>query len=190
MHGSPLCGVSLGLVCGTRAVLGVIGLPFLGHTYCAVDHQGAYADGHRLRASHTDQLTDAIVAVGDFAVGDGATSRNRLRFAVARRLAASVQRVRIHGSIALDLAWLAEGRIDAAVTLSNKPWDTTAGVVIAREAGVRMVDLHGAEHSLESAVTVGAGDRLLADLLGLLAEAARDADSAEGHASAESEETG
>jgi myo-inositol-1(or 4)-monophosphatase len=44
------------------------------------------------------------------------------------------------GSAAIDLAWVAEGRLDASIILANKPWDTAAGVVIAREAGAHVVD--------------------------------------------------
>ena len=51
------------------------------------------------------------------------------------------------GSAAVDLTWLAEGKIDASVTLSNRSWDMAAGVIVAREAGAVVVDLDGREHT-------------------------------------------
>jgi myo-inositol-1(or 4)-monophosphatase len=56
---------------------------------------------------------------------------------LTERLAHDAQRVRMLGSSAIDLAWTAEGRLDACIQLGNKPWDTSAGVLIAREAGAR-----------------------------------------------------
>ncbi|GAA5766888.1 inositol monophosphatase family protein [Streptosporangium roseum] len=76
-----------------------------------------------------------MVAIGDYAVGIGAETENRLRLSLTREIAARVQRVRMFGSAAVDLAWVAEGKIDTNIMISSNPWDTAAGVLIAREAG-------------------------------------------------------
>jgi myo-inositol-1(or 4)-monophosphatase len=155
VHGIPLCGTSLGLVRADQPLLGVIDLPFLGTRYTAFKGSGSYANGTPIYVSCTDDLSKAVVAIGDYAVGDNAYERNRLRLTVTSQLAARAQRVRMHGSAAVDLAWLAHGRIDALVTLSNKPWDMAAGVVIAREAGAHLIDKDGSPHNLRSHATVG-----------------------------------
>ena len=49
--------------------------------------------------------------------------------------------------VALDLAWLAAGRMSATVALSNLPWDVSAGVLLVREAGGLVLDAEGARHS-------------------------------------------
>jgi myo-inositol-1(or 4)-monophosphatase len=54
-------------------------------------------------------------------VGENADERNRPRLARTQELAAHVQRVRMFGSAAIDLAWVADGRIDANIMLSNNP---------------------------------------------------------------------
>ncbi|GAB3809043.1 inositol monophosphatase family protein [Micromonospora zhanjiangensis] len=172
VHGLPLCAVSLGLVRGDRAVLGVVEAPFLGTRYHAVTGAGAYADGERIRASGVAKLADAVVAVGDYAVGPDADLANRLRLAVTARLVPRVQRIRMLGTAAIDLAWLAHGRLDALVMLANNPWDTAAGVVLAREAGAVVVDRHGANHHTGSAETVAGGAALLEELLPLIRAAA------------------
>ena len=154
VHGIPLCGVSLGLIHQGRPVLGVIDLPFLNSRYTAVEGAGAYKGDQKLEVDTTRNLREAVVAVGDYAFGDGAETKNRLRIALHEQLAANVQRVRMLGSAAIDLVWLAEGRLDATLTLSNNPWDTAAGVIIAREAGATITDLDGTPHHLTSAATI------------------------------------
>ncbi|SBT52485.1 inositol monophosphatase family protein [Micromonospora auratinigra] len=172
VRGLPLCAVSLALVHQDEAVLGVIELPFLGSRYSASKAAGAYADGRQIRASSTTDLKDAIIAIGDYAVGPDAEASNRLRLALTTQLAAAAQRVRMTGSAALDLAWLAEGRLDAALTLSNHAWDTAAGVVIAREAGALVLDHDGTDHNLRSTATFAVVPALTGAVLAVFEKAA------------------
>jgi myo-inositol-1(or 4)-monophosphatase len=171
IHGSPLCGVSLGLIHHDTPVLGVIALPFLGTRYTAVQGHGAHADGQEIHVSTTAHLHGAIVSIGDYAVGDGAEDKNRVRFAHTQRLAANVQRVRMLGSAAIDLAWLAHGRTDAIITMSNKPWDMAAGVIIAREAGATIMDKDGTPHHTHSHATIAANPALIPAILRLVRDA-------------------
>lgn len=171
----PLCGISLGLIDKDIPCLGVIDLPFLNSRYSAAEGHGAHVNGQQIHPSQTGDLNTAVVAIGDYAVGSGATEKNRLRLALTRELAARVQRVRMFGSAAVDLAWVAEGKIDANIMLSNKPWDTAAGVLIAREAGAVVVDLDGSPHTMNARATIAASPKILADLVELIAEADKDA---------------
>jgi myo-inositol-1(or 4)-monophosphatase len=80
------------------------------------------------------------------------------------------------GSAALDLVWVAEGRTDATVIPSNKPWDTAAGVLIAREAGAEVTDVSGAPHSFAAAETVAASPGIGQELRSLVQRAVLGAD--------------
>ncbi|MEV4216657.1 inositol monophosphatase family protein [Nonomuraea sp. NPDC049725] len=171
LHGIPLCGISLGLVDKDMPALGVIDLPFLSCRYSAATGGGAKANGARIRVTDIGDLDAAIVAIGDYAVGIDAEVKNRTRFALTHELAARVQRVRMFGSAAVDLAWVAEGKVDANVMLANNPWDTAAGVLIAREAGATVVDMNGSPHTMNSRATIAASPKILADLVELIAEA-------------------
>ncbi|GIG85480.1 inositol monophosphatase family protein [Plantactinospora endophytica] len=171
VRGLPLCGISLGLIDGGQPVLGVIDLPFLNRQYVAARGEGAYANGQRIEVSSTTTLNEAIVGIGDYAVGPGATGKNELRLALTAQLAQKVLRIRMTGSAALDLAWLAEGRLDAALTLSNHPWDMTAGVAIATEAGAVIVDGDGTPYTRDSSVTLGTTPALTDLVLSHLAAA-------------------
>jgi myo-inositol-1(or 4)-monophosphatase len=175
VHGLPLCAVSLGLVRRGRPVLGVIDLPFLESRYSAIEGQGAQVDGRTLQTSQTVNLHDAIVAIGDYAVGTNAEAKNSLRLALTAQLAATALRVRMFGSAAIDLAWVAEGRLDASIILGNKPWDMAAGVVIAREAGAHVVDRDGSPHTADSAATVAIAPRLVDQVVALIRQVEEDA---------------
>jgi myo-inositol-1(or 4)-monophosphatase len=167
-HGLPLCGVSLALVRDGQPVIGVIDLPFLGSRYWAVAGGGARHNGQQIHTRDVSRLEDALVSIGDYAVGAGAAEKNRIRLALTERLAGRVLRIRMFGSAAIDLAWLAAGRTHASVTLSNNSWDMAAGVAIAREAGARVVDHDGTEHTAESSAVCASGPGVCDELVDLV----------------------
>jgi myo-inositol-1(or 4)-monophosphatase len=164
-HGVPLCAVSLGLVQEDEPVVAAMAAPFLGLRYHAAKGEGAFGDGTRLKASATVEIAKAIVSIGDYAVGPDAAAKNFTRFRLTEWLAGRAERVRMFGTAALDLAWVAEGRTDATIMLSNKPWDTAAGVLLAREAGAVVVDADGNRHTMSSTETVAVTPGLLTEIL-------------------------
>ncbi|MBF6203568.1 inositol monophosphatase [Streptomyces gardneri] len=168
IHKLPLCAVSLALVRDREPVIGVVGAPFLGLEYYAAAGQGAFCNDKPINASNTETLSGAIVSIGDYAVGPEAELKNKRRIALTAALAATVERVRMFGSAALDLVWVAEGRTDACVMLSNKPWDTAAGVLIAREAGAIVLDSASRQHSLDSPDTIAASPAVADQLMSLI----------------------
>ena len=164
----PLCGISLALTYRRTAILGVITLPYLQRRYWAADGLGAWRDGQPIRAAATLSLPEAMIAVGDFRTGRGTPERDDARFALLRALSEQAQRLRMLGTSALDLALVADGGLDAVVTLSNRSWDTAAGVVIAREAGAAVTDLDASAHTLDSRATIAAAPGIHTDLLHLV----------------------
>jgi myo-inositol-1(or 4)-monophosphatase len=170
-HGIPLCAISLALLDEGRPVLAVIDAPFLGERYHAVEGQGAFSGTRRLAASSTSRLHDAIIAIGDYATGDGADRKNELRLAATVQLTSRVHRIRMIGTAALDLAWLAEGRLDASITFANNTWDSAAGVLLAREAGAHVTDANGTPHTINSDATIATAPALTGQLLALLQSA-------------------
>jgi myo-inositol-1(or 4)-monophosphatase len=174
LHGFPLCAVSLSLCDANAVVAAVIDLPFLGSQYTALLGHGAYADGKRLHVSRTSTLADALISIDQYAFGEDAERKNRLRLRLTERLAQDAQRIRILGASAIDLAWTAEGRLDACIMLGNKPWDTSAGVLVAREAGARVLDHDGTEHSQQSRSTIAVTPLLEAELMAAVQAALAD----------------
>jgi len=167
LHGLPLCGVSLGLIERSHPVVGVIDLPYLRLRYTATQGNGAYRGDHRLTASTTANLREAIFSTGGYTVG----KNTQQSLALTTALAGVVQRLRMFGSVAVDLAWVAEGRLDGCIRLSNKPWDTAAGVLIAREAGALVIDSDGSPHTLGSRATIAVNKELAGQLIALVQHA-------------------
>jgi myo-inositol-1(or 4)-monophosphatase len=116
----------------------------------------------------TEELRSATVTVGDYAVGEEADTKNQARLAVNGRLAQRALRVRMFGSAAIDLAWLAHGRADAAIIFGGKPWDLAAGVILVREAGGIVIEAMGAKHTLSSASAIAASPQLAGQVLDVM----------------------
>jgi myo-inositol-1(or 4)-monophosphatase len=173
-RGLPLCAVSLALVHEGRPLVAGITAPFLDLHYTATRGAGSFVNGQRMHASRTSELRKAIVSIGDYAVGENAEAKNKQRLRLTALLAERVERVRMFGSAALDLAWVAEGRTDATIMLANKPWDTAAGVLLAREAGALVVDSSGEPHTFHASETIAVCPGLVDTIVAL----ARDTDRA------------
>ena len=165
LHGVPLCAVSIGLVAHGATLAALIDLPFLGTRYTALKHEGAHCGERRITVSSSTSLASALVSVDQYAFGHNHEHKNWQRHRLIAELVKRVQRVRIIGASAIDLAWTADGRLDACVMLGNKPWDTAAGVLLAREAGARVVDEDGSEHSYSSQITIATSPKLERELM-------------------------
>jgi len=165
----PLCGISLALVKDGKAAIGLIDLPYLSQSYTASEGKGAFLNGKKIAVSKTGSLDQAIVSFGDFAVGKNSNLKNKNRLRVMDALSGRVLRVRMFGSAAIDLAWLAAGLIDASITLSNKAWDVQAGCLIVREAGGEVCDLNGMPHNVLSDCTIATTPSLKNELIPFLA---------------------
>lgn len=170
-HDSPLCAVSLALVVDGESHLGIVDLPLIGERFVAVAGGGAYLNGTEISIAPRRELREAVVGVTDFAVGPAAKRENPVHLGILKRLAVASLRVRVHGSEALDLAWLAAGRLDASLMLSNLPWDVSAGVLMAREAGAEVYDHDGSPYGPGARFTIASAPSLREELLALVADA-------------------
>jgi myo-inositol-1(or 4)-monophosphatase len=177
LHGLPLCAVSLSLMQDDLTLIAAIDMPFLGDRYNALAGHGSYVNNQRLQVSTTQTLNNALVSIDQYTFAHGVQHMNRIRYRLVEHLSSHVQRVRMHGSSAIDLAWTAHGRLDACIMLGNKPWDTSAGVLIAREAGARVLDLDGADHSTNSSATIAVTPSLEHELMATVHDALTNAPS-------------
>jgi myo-inositol-1(or 4)-monophosphatase len=171
LHGLPLTAIAPALLEDGQPQVAVIDRPFLGVRYNAVKDGGAYRDDTRIHASECTSLDTAMVSIGDYATGANSGERSQARFRITALLAEHAQRVRMLGSAAIDLVWVAEGLLDASIMLSNKPWDTAPGVLIAREAGAIVTGISGAPHTLTAESTIATAPGITHELLAALAQA-------------------
>ena len=139
-HGYPRFCVSIGVEhAGVRSVAAVYD-PLLDELYTAVRGGSAWLGRRRLRVSETRGLAEALVATG-FAYDVRRSEEDNLdHFAALVKRARGVRR---DGSAALDLCYVAAGRLDAYWELKLHPWDVAAGLLVVEEAGGRTSDLSG-----------------------------------------------
>src|SRR5689334_17413111 len=152
-HSFPMFNVTLGLERAGELVAGVISDPIRQEMFTAERGGGAYLNNRRIRASHVRQLGDSLASTGF-------PSRKRhhnVNIHFYYQLAMASHGVRRTGSAAIDLAYVAAGRLDFFWEFGLKPWDMAAGTLLVREAGGRISDMCGASHS------VTGSDHLLAD---------------------------
>ncbi|HEV7514689.1 MAG TPA: inositol monophosphatase family protein [Thermoanaerobaculia bacterium] len=135
-HGYPYVSISVALAIDGDPCVGVVHAPFLAETYAAVRGGGATCNGLPIRVSDVSELHRALVGTGfPHDRSDVAPAIERLR-----RLVTECQDIRRAGSPALDICWVAAGRLDAH-TESLAPWDIAAAGLIATEAGARRGNL-------------------------------------------------
>ena len=134
-NGIPFFCVSIALVDAGRPIVGVVHDPMRGETFAATDDGPATLNGHQIRASRKEQISDFVVSMA--LSGRGLINRNR-----AVRQAVRVPRSM--GSAALALAYIGNGRFDAFAQQGGlSSWDIAAAGLIAERAGATVTDLEG-----------------------------------------------
>jgi len=141
VHGHPFVAVSIALADDDGVAVGVLHAPFLGEVYHAVRGGGAFLNGAPLRVSEVDDFGRSLLATGfPFKSGKGKLDAYMRLVADAVR---STHDVRRAGSAALDLAFVAAGRVDAFFEIGLGPWDVAAGMLLVTEAGGRVTGWPG-----------------------------------------------
>jgi myo-inositol-1(or 4)-monophosphatase len=138
-HGLPIFAVSIGYAEAGEMKLAVVYNPVHDEMYTAERGKGAWLNGEKLQVSETSELVQSLVTTG-FAYADWITEANLVNFNAFQRLTQGVRRL---GSAALDLCYLAAGRVDAYWEISVQPWDLAAGGLIAEEAGAIVTNFQG-----------------------------------------------
>ncbi len=140
VHGFPSYCVSVALRAEGRLEAGCVYDVVRAVSYSAQLGRGATADGQRLAVSTCVDLNDALLASG-FPYD----RRERAEFYLAyfQAFMERAQGLRRAGAAALDLAWVAEGRLDGFWEFGLQPWDIAAGALLIHEAGGRSSDLEG-----------------------------------------------
>lgn len=164
-HAYPHYSVSIGLIEDGVPVLGVIFDPSRGETFSAVRGQGAWlSDVHGRRPLHVtsiDTLEQSVLATG-FGYDRATAKRNNVE--EFTKVIARVRGIRRAGSAALDLAWVAAGRLDGYWEYNLAPWDWCAGAVLATEAGADISTIEGDAWTIDSQSVCVAAPSLLATL--------------------------
>ena len=170
LHGIPHFCISIGLERDSEIVAGVVYEPTRDELYWAEKGAGAYLNDRRLRVSARRQMGEALM-------GTGMPFRDRgdqpLYSAILSGVMAATSGVRRFGAAALDLAYVASGRLDGFWEFGLQPWDIAAGLLLIREAGGYVSDLSGGQTMMTSGDILAANDHLHLPLAALIREARR-----------------
>lgn len=170
MHGIPQFAISIGLEREGQMVSGLVFNPVTDEMFVAERGHGAYLNDKRLRVAARTHLPDIVVASGAPFLGKEGREEFLKEFDAVLGATSGIRRF---GSAALDLAWVAAGRVDAFWERKLQPWDLAAGLLLVREAGGMVTDLTGREEMLKSGDILAANDTLHRTLLNLIREAGR-----------------
>jgi len=170
LHGIPQFAVSIGLEREGTIVAGVIYNPAHDELFTAERGKGAFLNDQRLRVAARQRLIDGIFACGLPHHGKGDLELFRREFAQVQDKVAGLRRF---GAAALDLAWVAAGRLDGYWERDISPWDMAAGLLLVREAGGYVTDLDGGEDMFAKGHIVAGNETMHRELLRLLKTAAQ-----------------
>jgi len=151
-HAFPVYNVTLALEHAGKTIAGVIYDPTRDEMFAAERGSGAFLNGQRIRVTKTASLEDSLSATGF-------PSRKRhqnVNIHFYYQLAMVSHGVRRAGAAAIDLAYVACGRLDLFWEFGLNPWDMAAGALLVEEAGGIVTDMHGAPLNLR-------GQHILAD---------------------------
>jgi myo-inositol-1(or 4)-monophosphatase len=143
-HGLPFFCVSLALEIDGVVEVGAVYEPVRRELFTAERGSGAALNGRRIGVSTTATVGQAVLGTG---FPHNATTRVRAMEALLGEAAIRARAVRRLGSAALDLSYVAAGRLDAFWDRDLKPWDTAAGALVVQEAGGVVTDLDGTPFS-------------------------------------------
>ena len=144
-HGFPVYCVSVALEYQGAIVVGAVYDPEGDELFWAAREQNAYLNGKAVRVSSERKLQRSLLATG-FPYDIGTSRKNNL--GLFARMAKRAQAIRRPGSAAIDLSWLACGRIDGFWELKLHPWDTAAGILIVESAGGKVSRINGRTYSI------------------------------------------
>ncbi len=154
-HQFPHFCVSIALVSENLPLIGVIADPIRNELFFSESGNGAFlcnlndeSNSRKLEVSSNIEISDCLISAGFPYQRDTDLFKNILNsFSILSKKSQSVRRT---GSAALDLAYVASGRLDAYLVAGAKPWDLAAGILLVREAGGKVMSLDSDSNPLYS----------------------------------------
>jgi myo-inositol-1(or 4)-monophosphatase len=165
IHGFPQYCVSIALQHRGATAHGVVYDPAKNELFTASKGSGAFLDDRRIRVTKCAYLKDALVGTG-FPFKE--LSRLDLYCRQLKEIMKTSSGARRAGAAALDLAYVAAGRLDAFWEMGLAPWDMAAGALMIQEAGGLVGDLAGDANYLESGDIAAATPKVFPQLLAAL----------------------
>ncbi|MFC5470801.1 inositol monophosphatase family protein [Cohnella suwonensis] len=170
VHGFPFYSVSIALAYRGQVIVGVVYDPSRDELFVAERGKGAYVHGRKMNVSDEETLSRSLLATGFPADQHVALPANLKGI---QALAPKVRNLRVAGSAALHLAYVAAGRLSGFWEYNLSSWDIAAGSLLIEEAGGRMSDVRGEPYHLGVRSVVASNGRVHDELVAELQAAER-----------------
>ena len=165
LHGIPIFAISIALERNGQLVAGLVFNPISDELYTAERGKGAFLNDRRLRVAGRSALELSVIGTGIPHIGRG---DHDLSIRELRAIMSEVAGIRRCGAAAIDLAWIAAGRLDGFWEHALEPWDMAAGMVLIREAGGFVTDIDGRQKIFDTGTIVAGNESIHPKLLALL----------------------
>ena len=165
LHGIPLFAISIALERQGQLVAGLVFNPVMDELFTAERGNGAFVNDRRLRVAGRRDMHEAVIGTGVPHIGRGDHGKYLKQLAKMMPEVAGVRRL---GAAALDLAYVAAGRMDGFWEEGLFAWDVAAGAIIIREAGGYVTDETGNHDVVNSNMIVAGNEYIHRDVLGVL----------------------
>jgi len=164
-HGFPWFAVSIALEVSGEIHMGVVYHPMMDELFTCVRGQGAWLNGEKITVSSRQPLKKCLLATG-FPYDRAQSNENNFDNFVQFQLAARA--VRRAGAAALDLAYVAAGRLDGFWECKLNPWDVAAGKLLVEEAGGTVTNYAGEPYSITDHRILASNGRIQQEMLQIL----------------------
>lgn len=168
VHGFPFFSVSIALAHRGEVIVGVVYDPNRDELFVAEKGKGAYVKGKPLSVSGESKLSDSLIATGFPADGKLALPTNMKGLAA---VTPKVRNIRIAGSAALHMAYVAAGRLSGFWEIGLNSWDIAAGALLIQEAGGQVTDTAGQPYTLATRHVLATNGAVHEELQQTLAQA-------------------
>lgn len=145
VHGFPFFSVSIALAHKGEVIVGVVYNPIHDELFVAEKGKGAYVKGRRMRVSSETKLSESLIATGFPADRSHALPLN---LQGVQALTPKVRNIRVAGSAALHMAYVAAGRLSGFWEIGLNSWDIAAGSLLISESGGTVTDTSGNPYTL------------------------------------------
>jgi myo-inositol-1(or 4)-monophosphatase len=170
LHGIPQFAISIALEREGTVIAGLIYNPANEEMFIAERGKGAFLNEQRIRVAARKRLNDSVIACGLPHHGHGDIPLSRKETSAMQEHVAGLRRF---GAAALDLAWVAAGRVDGYWERDVKPWDIAAGLILVREAGGFVSDCDGGDEMFRKGHVAAGNETIQKELLALLKAAGK-----------------
>jgi myo-inositol-1(or 4)-monophosphatase len=145
LHGMPLYAISIALVQNNQPILGIVYSVVPNECFHAIQGGKAYLNDHEIRVSGIPTLRESLLATG-FPYYH--LDKSEVYLEIIKDFLAKTHGIRRLGSAAIDLAFVACGRLEGFFEYNLNPWDVAAGVFILERAGGKVTDFKGGDNYL------------------------------------------